>query len=537
MGELDDVARVESVNIPPQYRKARKASKLGALYDVVDVEDAEERRLLYKLDAVLVTFMAAGYFLKDQTNIQSAFVSGMKEDLGMYGNELTTAITLWTCGYAIGQIPSNLLLTRISPRWWIPTLELAWGLATLLTFKVNSYRSLYAVRFFVGLFEAGFYPGAQFILGSFYKPEELGKRAVFFHTFAGVGTLTSSALQATVHSSLNGVHGLSGWKWLMIVDAIITIPIAIAGYVFLPPLPGQKEANKATFWLSEREWTIIDRRIKEVGRAPARPITKERVKSWALGWRIWVLPVLYILWNNSLNASSVMSIWLKSFKTSPENRTGIVYSVAQVNHYVMPIQGVYILSAWFFGWTSDSLLRGRRWVWPAVTTIVNAAVVLALANLPLYEHISARFGVFYLTNLGGGMSGLLFSWATEICSADNELRSTVIALMNDLAYVVQASVPNAVWKQTDMPKSTIGLYYSFGLSIAFFFWIFLTLYLHKHDLRRAQAGLLNEAVGSSPARSTASLDKEDELALEPEVAERAQQLEQRRTVEEIYSGR
>ena len=125
------------------------------------------------------------------------------------------------------------------------------------------------------------------------------------------------------------------------------------------------------------------------------------------------MPVLYILWvrprlsfiivaeltsvvlqNNSLNASSVMSIWLKSFKTSPENGTGIVYSVAQINHYVMPIQGVYILSAWFFGWTSDGLLRGRRWVWPAVTTLVNASVVLALANLPLYDHISARFGLF-----------------------------------------------------------------------------------------------------------------------------------------------
>lgn len=102
------------------------------------------------------------------------------------------------------------------------------------------------------------------VLGSFYKPEELGKRAVFFHTFAGVGTLASSALQATVHSTLNGRSGLSGWKWLMIVDAIITIPIAVVGYVFLPPLPGQKEANKATFWLSERV------------RPPALPLSRAR---------------------------------------------------------------------------------------------------------------------------------------------------------------------------------------------------------------------------------------------------------------------
>lgn len=95
-------------------------------------------------------------------------------------------------------------------------------------------------------------PGAQYILGSFYKPHELGKRAVFFHTFAGVGTLCSSALQAATFSGLRGVHGLSGWQWLFIIDAVITLPIAVAGYVFLPALPGQKDANKATFWLSAR---------------------------------------------------------------------------------------------------------------------------------------------------------------------------------------------------------------------------------------------------------------------------------------------
>ncbi|BGP42569.1 hypothetical protein JCM10450v2_006675 [Rhodotorula kratochvilovae] len=541
MGKTDQIARVEAVEVPPQYQKARKASWLGSLYDVADVEDAEERRMLYKLDAVLVTFCAAGYFLKylDQTNINSAFVSGMKEELNMYGNELTTAITVWTVGYALGQIPSNLLLTRISPRWWIPSLELVWGLCTLFSYKVTTVKTLYVCRFFVGLAEAGFYPGAQYILGSFYKPAELGKRAVFFHTFAGVGTLCSSALQATVYSNLNGVHGLSGFRWLFIIDAVITLPIAIAGYVFLPALPGQKEANKATFWLSEREWSIIDRRIAEVGRAPARPVTKERLKGWASGWHIYVLPVLYILWNNSLNASSIMPLWLKSFNTA-NTGTGITYTVPQINHYVMPIQAVYIVSAWFFGWTSDAWLRGRRWVWPLFTTIVNAAVCLSLAILPLYQHIPARFGLFYLTQLGGGMSGLLFSWATEICSIDNEERSLVIALMNDLAYVVQAIVPNFTWKTVDYPKSTIGLYYSVGLSLAFFFWIFLTLYLHKRDIRRAQTQLLTSFDGSgadSPARSGDSLDKADELDADGEAGELGQHLEQRRAAEEIYSGR
>ncbi|GAA5883693.1 hypothetical protein JCM3774_002955, partial [Rhodotorula dairenensis] len=399
--------------------------------------------------------------------------------------------------------PSNLLLTRISPRWWIPTLELVWGLCTLFSYKVTSYQGLYAVRFFVGLAEAGFYPGAQYILGSFYKPHELGKRAVFFHTFAGVGTLCSSALQAATYSGLKGVHGLSGWQWLFIIDAVITLPIAVAGYVFLPALPGQKEANKATFWLSTQEWSIIDRRIAEIGRAPAQKMTWSRFKKIAAGWHIYVLPVLYILWNNSGNASSIMPLWLKSFN-SVNTGTGKHYTVQQINHYVMPIQGVYIATAWFFGWTSDSWLRGRRWVWPAVTTILNATVCLTLANLPLYKHITGHFVLYYLTQVTGGMSGLLFSWMNEICSSDNEERAFTVAAANDLAYVVQAIVPNFTWKQTDYPKATIGLYYSTGLSLAFFFWIFLTLYLHKRDQRRARL----DAEPETPSSDSASLEKE-----------------------------
>lgn len=64
-----------------------------------------------------------GYFLKniDLTNVNNAYLSGMKEDLSMYGEQLVTSTSIYTVGYVIGQIPSNLLLTRVSPRWVIPT--------------------------------------------------------------------------------------------------------------------------------------------------------------------------------------------------------------------------------------------------------------------------------------------------------------------------------------------------------------------------------------------------------------------------------
>lgn len=147
----------------------------------------DQRWLLFKVDAFVLTFASVGYFLKniDQTNVNNAFLSGMEEDLEMFGNQLVTSTcfrsrlnrfflsfflqksrvafwhsltsaigtSIWTVGYVIGQIPSNLLLTRVSPRWVIPSLELGWGLATICTSSVKSYKSLYALRFLVGLFE------------------------------------------------------------------------------------------------------------------------------------------------------------------------------------------------------------------------------------------------------------------------------------------------------------------------------------------------------------------------------------------------
>jgi MFS family permease len=96
-----------------------------------------------------------GYFLKnlDLYNVNNAFLSGMEEDLQMYGNQLVTSTSIYTVGYVIGQIPSNLLLTRVSPRWVIPALEVGWGISTICTSSVKSYQTLYAMRFLVGLFE------------------------------------------------------------------------------------------------------------------------------------------------------------------------------------------------------------------------------------------------------------------------------------------------------------------------------------------------------------------------------------------------
>lgn len=93
----------------------------------------EERKFVQKLDWSLLTILALGYFIKnlDSSNISNAYVSGMKEDLKMNGNQLNLVDVAWTSGYVVGQLPSQLILTKVRPSIWIPGCEIVW---TVLTF-------------------------------------------------------------------------------------------------------------------------------------------------------------------------------------------------------------------------------------------------------------------------------------------------------------------------------------------------------------------------------------------------------------------
>lgn len=195
-----------------------KAPWWSFIWDYEPGRSQEERVFIQKLDIFLVTMLSFGYFIKnlDQTNISNAFVSGMKEDLGMNGNEINLVDTAWTVGYVVGQIPSQIVLTKVRPSVWVPSCELVWTLLTFCLAAAKTPDHVIAIRFLVGLAESIFYPAAHTILGSWYKPSELGKRACIFHASSAAAAMFSGYLQAGVYRGLNGVNGLAGWKWLFV---------------------------------------------------------------------------------------------------------------------------------------------------------------------------------------------------------------------------------------------------------------------------------------------------------------------------------
>ncbi|PVH82352.1 MFS general substrate transporter [Cadophora sp. DSE1049] len=449
----------------------------------------EERWLLFKVDAFVLTFASIGYFLKnlDQTNVNNAFLSGMKEDLNMYGNELVTSTSIWTVGYVIGQIPCNLLLTRISPRWVIPSLEVGWGIATICTSRVVNYQALYALRFLVGLFESGFYPGIHYMLGSWYTPREIGKRAMIFWLAGSIGQMFSGFLQAAAYKNLNGVHGHEGWRWLFIIDGIITIPLAVMGYVFFPNLP---QGGTKTWWTTQSEHELSVSRLKAVGRAGKQPWTLAKVKRIAFSWHTWTLPILYVLWNNAY-AQPAMGYWLKSFnsKTSPPV-PGVTFSVPEINNLPLVSTGIFIVAALCVAWLDDGPLRARRYPFIYVGAVLGILFAVLLRQLPLYSDLTQRKLVYWFSMIGNGAGPLILSWINEICSDDTEKRALLVAAGNDFAYVVQAVAPNFVWKTTEFPAARKGYVWSMVLNTLLIFWtamIQLLLWRDKKNAAKAES--------------------------------------------------
>ncbi|KAF8165189.1 major facilitator superfamily domain-containing protein [Crassisporium funariophilum] len=113
---------------------------------------AQERTLLAKIDWFILSYCCLMYFSNylDRSNVANAYVSGMREDLQMFGTQFNKINTIFTCGYIVGMIPNNLMLQIVAPRIWFPCMQIIWGVLTFSTSAVKNVEQIYVIRFFQG---------------------------------------------------------------------------------------------------------------------------------------------------------------------------------------------------------------------------------------------------------------------------------------------------------------------------------------------------------------------------------------------------
>ena len=196
--------------------------------------------------------MALLYFINylDRVNISFAGPNGMNAELGMTATMFGFASGIFFFGYLLLEIPSNIALHRFGGRRWLARIMVTWGIISTAIAFVPSAPVLVALRFLLGVAEAGFFPGIILYL-TFWFPARQRSRAVsLFMVAVPMSTAIGSTLSALVIDWGHGVFGLAGWRFMFLVEGLPAIAMAFACWFYLTDRPAQAR------WLDadERLW-------------------------------------------------------------------------------------------------------------------------------------------------------------------------------------------------------------------------------------------------------------------------------------------
>ncbi|ESZ92196.1 putative Uncharacterized transporter [Sclerotinia borealis F-4128] len=225
--------------------------------EVVCPSHTTEAKLMRKIDLRVIPCLCIMYLLAflDRVNIANAKSFHLATDLGLTGTQYNTALTIFFVPYVFFEIPSNILLKRLKPAIWLSFLMFLFGLVGICQGLVQNFGGLLATRFFLGLCEAGMFPGCFYLIGMWYKRSEAQRRYSFFFgstTLAGAfGGLLASAI-----GKMDGLRGHSGWRWIFILEGVLTCVIALLFFFLLPSFPEDAQ------WLTPDERAYVKARLQ-----------------------------------------------------------------------------------------------------------------------------------------------------------------------------------------------------------------------------------------------------------------------------------
>ncbi|KAL1406257.1 hypothetical protein Q8F55_007952 [Vanrija albida] len=442
---------IEPPTLDPQAEAAIQKSK-------------EEKRFLLKLDIFLLTFGCISQIIKylDQTNINTAYVSGMSDALNFNGNELNYFKTYFNIGYCLFLIPSQVIITRVRPSIWLPALEFIWGALTGVIAACTTSKQIYGVRALIGLAESSCYPGTVTMLMTWYTPLEMAKRIGFYHSCQAFGGMMSSAMQTGIIRGLEGRHGIQGWQWTFIINCIMTI-IASA-WSKRENCPSDAVPNKLAFWLTERDYEIAQARLRRFRRESPNPI------NWPTFWRMLKNPILYIMiWIYvgmllAQSAGDYFQLWLRAL-VHPDGTK--VWSRTMLNAIPLGGYALQIAAVWFWSFSSDILKT--RWTILLAQCIIGipGAIIMTVWNVPDAAKYYSYF-ILYCVAAGGPP---LWAWLSDMLPSDAEQRALILGTCITAFYAINAWANILIYPAKEAP------HYKFGWPVSLALWITCALWV------------------------------------------------------------
>ncbi|KAL4781725.1 major facilitator superfamily domain-containing protein [Aspergillus varians] len=217
-----------------------------------DAEEKLTRRILFKLDTRILPVLAILFLCSflDRTNVGNAKILGLEDDLNITNHQYDIGLAIFYLFYILSEVPSNLIIKKASPKIWLPALTTVWGIITMCLGFVRNFASFAAVRALLGIAEGGLLPGMVLYLSAFYRRGDLALRIGLFYTAASLSGAFGGLLARGL-AEIGPRGGLEGWRWIMIIEGLLTFLCGSLSYFALPnsietaPFLTEEERNHA----------------------------------------------------------------------------------------------------------------------------------------------------------------------------------------------------------------------------------------------------------------------------------------------------
>ncbi|KAB8237252.1 hypothetical protein ETB97_001042 [Aspergillus alliaceus] len=281
---ISEDSRIEDINQP-------------ALNDVDYDEEysyEEQRKIIHRVDRRLVTMTGLAYCvsLMDRTNLSMAAVAGMTKELGLtVGTRYSIIVLIFFVPYVIFQPPMTVITRKVGPTYFLGSIVILWGAILVGMGFTKNWTHMVATRAILGLLEAGYFPGCVYLLSSWYTRFDVQKRFSVFYLIGCVASALAGILAFGL-MQMKGLQGLGGWRWIFIMEGVITGAIGILTIIFLVDFPDR--AYKSWRFLSEKECAFIVRRInRDRSDGDEEPFSIKRFLLPALDLKIWGFAMIF----------------------------------------------------------------------------------------------------------------------------------------------------------------------------------------------------------------------------------------------------
>ncbi|EEH34163.1 hypothetical protein PAAG_05212 [Paracoccidioides lutzii Pb01] len=324
-----------------------------------EVDPIKVEALVKKVDRLIVPFIVLLYLFSflDRVNIGNARLYSMESDLGLTGNQFQIAVSILFIPYCLLEVPSNLVLRKFTASRYLSFIATSWGIIATLTGIVQNFAGLVVCRFLLGCVEAGLFPGLVAYMTLFYGKREMALRIGYLFSAAALAGACGGLLAYGI-GFMDGISGLKGWRWILIIEGIPSVLLGVATWFCLADDP-----DTAYYLNAEEKELMRARRSLEIGQTDsAQQFHGKDAKEGAKDWTIWLMCLSQFGVDTMLYGySTFLPTIIKGIGT---------WSVPQVQALTIPCYAVGAITYLVVAWFSDRMQRR------AVFTVVFCCIAI-----------------------------------------------------------------------------------------------------------------------------------------------------------------